>query len=185
MRNSERTRAAILAASRSAVTEHGAAASLDLIARAAGVSKGGLLHHFRSKDDLLLALTRDLYTRFEEQVDLALRGTPVGPTRLARAYIMAMFAELRSPGLAAHYGTLIPLLSEVPAIAEFTAAESRRWQESFMAEGAHMPTVRIAVLAADGAALASLHRPMPPEELSELEDSLLDLLKSHPKDHTA
>lgn len=180
MRNPQRTRAAILSAARAAITEHGAAASLDVIAEAAGVSKGGLLHHFRSKEDLLLALTRDLYERFEEQVQLALASEPASHTRSARAYIKAVFAELRSPELTMHYATLIPVLSQVPAVAEFTAAEYRRWEDAFRAEGADLPTTRIAVLAADGAGLASLHRPMTVEELSDLEDSLLALLEVNP-----
>lgn len=177
MRDPERTRATILSAARAAITTHGAAASLDVIARAAGVSKGGLLHHFRSKEELLLALTRDLYERFEEQVQLALTSEPASPMSLARAYIRAVFAELRSPELTVHYATLIPLLNQVPAVAEFTATESRRWEEAFADDGGHLPTVRIAVLAADGAALASLHRPMAAGELSDLEDSLLALLE--------
>jgi AcrR family transcriptional regulator len=53
------TRAAVLEAARDAFVEHGfAATSIDDIARAAGVSKGAVYHHFASKEDLFAELFR-------------------------------------------------------------------------------------------------------------------------------
>ena len=56
----------MLSAAEELIAERGfAAASLAEIAEAAGVSKGAIYHHFRSKDDLLLAL---LDQHFEERM---------------------------------------------------------------------------------------------------------------------
>lgn len=68
------TRGELLAAAEELIADRGyAAASLDRIARTAGVSKGALYHHFESKDDLLLAL---LEVRFQERIDAAARVEP-------------------------------------------------------------------------------------------------------------
>ena len=82
-RTSEReraqTRARILGAASSVFTERGyRGATLDAIARAAELSRAGLLHHFASKEELLLALldARD--------AELGL-GTGTGSTRAMSA----------------------------------------------------------------------------------------------------
>lgn len=60
------------------ITEGERAATLDAVAKAAGVSKGGLLYHFASKDDLTTGLIERLITLTEE--DLArMRRAPDGP----------------------------------------------------------------------------------------------------------
>ena len=45
----ELTRATLLAAARQVLRRQGATLSLDAVAREAGVSKGGLLHHYPTK----------------------------------------------------------------------------------------------------------------------------------------
>ncbi|MEP7187772.1 MAG: helix-turn-helix domain-containing protein, partial [Roseiflexaceae bacterium] len=55
-------RQAILAAAISVFAQHGFdAATTDDIARAAGLSKGGLYWHFKSKDDILAAILMQLF----------------------------------------------------------------------------------------------------------------------------
>jgi AcrR family transcriptional regulator len=62
------TRERVLEAAEHVVTEVGAARlSLDGVAQAAGMSKAGLLHHFRSKRSLLLSLVK----RYVDSTDLA------------------------------------------------------------------------------------------------------------------
>ena len=55
-RDRARNRAALLAAARAAFAEHGLAASLQQIARDAGVAIGTLYRHFPTRDDLMLAV---------------------------------------------------------------------------------------------------------------------------------
>lgn len=74
-RNAERTRCAILDAATTVIREQGTGVSLVAIAEAAAVAKGGLLPHFRSRDELLLAVAEDsvnqLRNRVHELVDLS------------------------------------------------------------------------------------------------------------------
>jgi AcrR family transcriptional regulator len=77
VRDATRTRRALLDAAARSVVTHGAGVRLDVVAREAGVSKGGLMHHFRSKDDLMAALADDLFDRF----DRAVRSTSIRTTR--------------------------------------------------------------------------------------------------------
>jgi AcrR family transcriptional regulator len=57
------------------VTESGVMAlTLDAVAKRAGVSKGGLLHHFPSKHALLVAMVEDISSRFMGQVAEQAKG---------------------------------------------------------------------------------------------------------------
>ncbi|WP_433197194.1 TetR/AcrR family transcriptional regulator [Nocardia sp. CA-107356] len=73
------TRDRILDALESLLLEKGMSqVTLENVAAAAGVSKGGLLYHFKSKDTLLAGLVRRLGERAEQQLDAAVaKGTPV------------------------------------------------------------------------------------------------------------
>lgn len=51
------------------ITDGERAATLDAVARAAGVSKGGLLYHFASKDDLAAALIERLLSLTDDDLD--------------------------------------------------------------------------------------------------------------------
>lgn len=70
-RSPEDTRRLVLDAAASAIRTHGIGATLDLVAREAGISKGGLVYHFPSKTALLVALAQGSSTR---------SGTPCTPT---------------------------------------------------------------------------------------------------------
>lgn len=61
--------------------------TLDAVARDADVSKGGLLHHFSSKSDLLQTLMEDAYTKFASGIDALTVADPEKYGRYTRAYI--------------------------------------------------------------------------------------------------
>ena len=94
-RNPELTRAALLGAARRVLQTQGAALSLDAVAREAGVSKGGLLHHYPSREALLSALAHALIEGFRERVEAAhareVAGRGAGPGAWLRAYIEVTF----------------------------------------------------------------------------------------------
>lgn len=66
--------------------------TLDAVSQAAGVSKGGLLHHFPNKLALLDGLFDDLVTRFDREIEAAMAHDPVAKGRFTRAYIDVCFA---------------------------------------------------------------------------------------------
>lgn len=63
--------------------------TLDAVAREADVSKGGLLHHFSSKSDLLQALMEGAYTKFVSRIDELTFLDAEKHGRYTRAYIKA------------------------------------------------------------------------------------------------
>ena len=67
--DARRNRERLLAEARTAFHEHGADASLDDIARRAGVGSGTLYRHFPSRDALLDAVAGDAFDRLQRQAD--------------------------------------------------------------------------------------------------------------------
>ncbi|WP_202907123.1 TetR/AcrR family transcriptional regulator [Acidovorax sp. SD340] len=67
------------------------AVTLDAVAQRAGVTKGGLQHHYRSKQALLDALSDQLFEEFEQSFEKALKQEDDTPGRHARAYIRTCF----------------------------------------------------------------------------------------------
>lgn len=61
--------------------------TLEAAARDAGVSKGGLLYHFASKEALLDALLRRLAHFIEQEYRACVAMQPEGPGRVARALL--------------------------------------------------------------------------------------------------
>jgi AcrR family transcriptional regulator len=65
-------RQAVLDAAIALVEQTGAGTlTLDAVAARAGVSKGGLLHHFKSKEALLIGMITDVLHHFEEELNQA------------------------------------------------------------------------------------------------------------------
>src|SRR5436190_6241318 len=86
--HTEDTRRSLMNASRLVFAEHGYAdASLDDIARRAGVTKGALYHHFENKAALLEAIYVELELEIAAKVKSAIEGAAGGAmTRIAAAF---------------------------------------------------------------------------------------------------
>jgi AcrR family transcriptional regulator len=67
--------------------------TLEAAARDAGVSKGGLLYHFASKEALLAALLGRLAEAMELQYRAAVETMPEGPGRVSRALLNWGFGD--------------------------------------------------------------------------------------------
>ncbi len=67
--------------------------SLDAVAKEAGVSKGGLIHHFESKDALLTAVSQDAARQFEARVAKEQENTNGQPGDFLASYINAVFKQ--------------------------------------------------------------------------------------------
>ncbi len=67
--------------------------TLEAAARDAGVSKGGLLYHFASKEALLAALLARLAACMEADYRACVEAMPAGPGRAARAALEWGFGE--------------------------------------------------------------------------------------------
>ena len=84
------SRESILDAAESVVVEQGASSlTLDAVAARAGVSKGGLLYNFPSKDALLEAMVARLCDHFEQAIAKARESTGSGSIDVLKAHVTA------------------------------------------------------------------------------------------------
>ncbi|MEU5907180.1 TetR/AcrR family transcriptional regulator [Micromonospora sp. NPDC047467] len=150
------TRRALLDAAADAVRVRGIHASLDEIARFAGVSKGGLIYHFASKDELILELARDQLAAFQASVDAALDPSDTAPGRLTRAYVRAALAPDGDEAAARESLALITQLMTLPAVAELARADAERLEAALAADGLPADVLALVVAAADGMSTAPL-----------------------------
>ena len=83
------TRRSVLAAAAEIVVREGAAKlTLDAVAERCGLSKGGILHHFSTKDSLISAMIEDVVGQFETDLQRNMQGES-GPGSFARAFLRA------------------------------------------------------------------------------------------------
>ncbi|RFU66610.1 TetR/AcrR family transcriptional regulator [Peribacillus glennii] len=78
--------------------------TLEKVAKEAGVSKGGLLYHFPSKETLIKGMIDDMLKRSYQDIDYYLSKENDEPGKWLRAFIQTTFKEvgrkdLISPGL--------------------------------------------------------------------------------------
>jgi AcrR family transcriptional regulator len=83
------TRRSVLEAAADLVATEGAAKlTLDAVADRVGLSKGGILHHFATKDSLIAAMIEDVVAQFEADLTKHMQGE-TGPGSFARAFLRA------------------------------------------------------------------------------------------------
>jgi AcrR family transcriptional regulator len=176
-RDPVRTRRALLAAAERVVTALGPAFSLDAVAREAGVSKGGLLHHFRSRDSLLAALAAEWTEQFDAAVQRRLDPADDRPGRVCRAHIRATFDDAPAAGGPWVHTSVQAALVAVPEVLERARADAERWLADMAADGLHRQRVLLISRTLDGEALADLFGRTAEDEASrrELRDLLLAL----------
>ncbi|MCP3143565.1 TetR/AcrR family transcriptional regulator [Pyxidicoccus xibeiensis] len=177
-RDAARTRRTLLSTAARVIAEHGAGVSLDLVAREADVSKGGLLHHFPSREALLLGLVEHLVEEFDAAVARALDPADTAPGRFARAWIRSIFEDLSDSKLAHERATLVGILGTVPEVVRRIHEEGERWSQRLAQDGLDAQRVVLITRACDGATMASLfQRQLGTRELTEERDLLLALTR--------
>lgn len=148
-RNPDQMRSRILRAAIDVMQHNGPAnVTLDHVARQAGVSKGGLLHHFPSKEALLEAVVHLLFDDFAVTVDAYLAQEPPGPGRLLRAYIYANLddSEEFAPELAA---PLLTAMVNQPTLAALIRQNAHTWQARLAHDGVSPARAAVIRMAAD------------------------------------
>lgn len=177
-RNSERTRSAVLAAAAHAIVEKGTGVSLAHIAKAAGVSKGGLLHHFPTREDLLVALVDDANHRFREAVLRQLDLSENSPGKMLRAYVRALCSGSDET---IQYFTSAPVwagIYEIPEVSALTRVDQQWWSEQFALDGLSPDRILVVRRAAEGLAAALAYGEEGPEKVQAGRDLLLTLTQS-------
>jgi AcrR family transcriptional regulator len=139
--------------------------TLDGVAQEAGVSKGGLLYHFRSKDSLISAMQRRMASRMAD----TLREAKAGSEPVLPAFVRHLRRDYERGGR-----SFAPLL--LVRERDEPCEELRSLMACLAREGGHgdRKGSRLLLLAALGLMLSSLARlPYPlPEHASDLLDEL-------------
>lgn len=120
------TRDTVLKAASQIIARSGIGAfTIEAVAQEAGVTKGGVLHHFPSKEALIDGLIDQVTAEFNSRVMAELEAEPEGqPGRWLRAYIRAIFS-VQDEEI-----NLMPALAAVVAADHETINRIRRGMES-------------------------------------------------------
>lgn len=88
------TRATVLKAAAQVITQLGISAfTIEAVAQEAGLTKGGVMHHFRSKEELINGLIDQVIESFNTRLEEELQAEPADqPGRWLRAYIRTIFS---------------------------------------------------------------------------------------------
>ena len=145
------TRARLLDAAGTVIRRDGAQAlTLDAVAAQAGVSKGGLLYHFKSKRELLDGLVGRWLDEFQDDIDAE------GGSSFLEGYVRA------SDGAKAEESGLLAALIADPEVLAAVRERYAKWQDRIVTEGGDPVEATVARLAADGLWLADLLGMAPP-----------------------
>ncbi|MCQ4634526.1 TetR/AcrR family transcriptional regulator [Shinella sp. CPCC 100929] len=128
--------------------------TLDAVSQAAGVSKGGLLHHFPNKLSLLDGLFSDLTEKLDRVLAEKMQSDPEPKGRFTRAYVAVFFVPEGMDDSEQWKVLTIALISE-PHLRE----RWRQWVERHLAENIGTDSSPDSVLvryAVDGLWLADL-----------------------------
>lgn len=143
------TRAHLIEAALSTLRQHGANnLTLDAVAKASAVSKGGLLHHFPSKEALMEAVLHQLFTDYEQQVQGFYEQEPEGIGRWLRAYVRATFVAEESLPMELVV-MLLSAISEYPNLLRLVQKDHQQWEERLKGDGLSLARVRVIRMAAD------------------------------------
>ncbi|RUP08019.1 TetR/AcrR family transcriptional regulator [Hyphomicrobium sp.] len=123
-------------------------ATLEAISQRAGVSKGGLLHHFPTKQALIVALIDKLLDDLSTGVESYIAKDPDPAGRFTRAYLLASLEIQKSPN-AEHWNTLGIMLATEP---EMRARYLSWLSEQILRHGKSEETIECLIvrMAADG-----------------------------------
>lgn len=148
--------------------------TLDAVAKKAGVSKGGLLYHFPSKDALLRAMLERLRKNMQETREKKSKGLREGPGREIKAYILS--GADRDPRKDKIGSALLAAVAHDPKLLQSARDDFRRNLTVFTRAG--LPFKRVAVIsfALSGLVLSELLS-LSPLSKKERQDFVEELLR--------
>jgi len=173
---SERSRSAAIQAALAIIARDGPGRlTLDAIARESGISKGGVMHHFRTKEAVLRALLEHQIEHFEKfsQGYLAEAG-PAKPGVNLAAQIMTLRESVARPSSA--FFAILGAVAEDPGLLSISREIDAQKFEAIKAEAADPDLATLRWMAAKGLALGTMLglSSVSEEERDRLFDRLLD-----------
>jgi AcrR family transcriptional regulator len=175
----------ILEAAERVVSEIGAARlTLDGVAQAAGVSKGGLLYHFPSKESLLGALAQRYVDTLERCIDSAKLELEEGDKgRELKACILGVLGD--DPRSKAMGAALLAAAANDPTLLEVIRERVARYTEGLIGPDVNFARAAIVSLAVDGLKLRESLRisPFSTEQRAQIVEELLTVADEAFKGH--
>ena len=148
-RKKEIDRDRILDAAEAVILESGGRSfTLEAVATRAGISKGGLVYSFATKDDLVHAALEREMARFQEAVGRRLDGRPIGPVEQVLAHIEEALDEDDASTQKAAF--LVTALVHAPEMLEPVRRYYRALLDPLRSEWGEVHEVRHALLAVEG-----------------------------------
>lgn len=143
-------------AAKLAVDEGLSGVTIQAVADAAGVTKGGLMHHFPNKQALIEAITADLLEQLDVEIDKLMGIDSESFGSFTRAYVELVFTDNDAKtGSGKAWSALSVTSITDPRLRDLWS----NWLEGRLErhqETDHVPTLAIVRLAADGVWLASM-----------------------------
>lgn len=181
MRSNSR-REELLEAARAVVAQRGGGGlTLDAVAAHAGLSKGGVLYHFPTKEALIVAMVERELDEMDRALEVAMaeEAASEGPRggAFARAYVKVSLAE--GGGDDCGLGGLLAAVATDPSLLAGYRARTERWRERMRADGLDPALAEVLRMAVDGLYYSSLVGAARPraEELPAFEAALLALTR--------
>lgn len=146
--------------------------TLEAVAREAGVSKGGLLYHFSSKDALIKGMLDYLTDNYNTSIERKLAEEPDTTGQWLRAFVRMSFEEANQNDLLG--AGLIATMVNNPESLEVWRECYRDWQKRIEEDSQNLALSTIVRLAADGLWFAEFLGFAPPD--GKLRDQVLETL---------
>lgn len=173
-RQAEATKEAILQSVARIVSEEGAGAlTIDEVAKSAALSKGGVLHHFPSKEALLLAAFAHDLDSFEEEVARLQQEDPATPGAYTRAYLRACVESFGPTG--DDCLTFLHQFRAIPSTVRLVRSYKERWMHRVEQDGLNPAIANLVRYVGDGIWLASTAAEAKPASFDEMVELLLRL----------
>jgi len=166
-RNGAATKRRILDAAERVVLRDGVGhLTLEAAAAAAGLSKGGVLYHFPTRDALVAAMVARIIEQFDGDIDASLPEphSPAAslPGAYARAYVRATLGPV-TPGEDRLGAALLAAAAAEPGLVVPLQQAAARWQSRLVADGLDPALATLIRLACDGLWLCGLFGLAPPD----------------------
>ena len=131
---------------------------LDAVAADAGVSKGGLLYHFKSKESLVEGLCERMLQRFDEDLERRTAADPEPRGAFTRAYLATTVTADGQPAdsSAQLMAGILALLGRDSEHFELVRRHFSRWHARLAEDGIDETSATLVRLAADGLWLSAL-----------------------------
>jgi len=131
---------------------------LDAIAADAGISKGGLLYHFASKEALVAGLCQRMLDHLDEELESLSAADPEDAGAWTRAYLASTVTDEGKPAdnSAQLMAGILATLGRDSAHLEEVRARFAQWHAHLEADGIDRTTATVVRLAADGLWLSAL-----------------------------